>query len=179
MNAVLLSPHNDDETLFAAYACLAHRPFVVICLRSELQERRGGPSAATREAETDSAMAILGCPWTQWKFSDAERVPRNTLEIWMRHLQATHDVVIAPAVEEGGHEHHNLVGELAREVWGSEVIAYTTYRRGHGRTEVGNRTVPDPDWIVRKHAALACYRSQIENADTRPWFTGALDEWYT
>jgi hypothetical protein len=31
---LLLAPHNDDETLFAAYTCLRERPKVVVILRS-------------------------------------------------------------------------------------------------------------------------------------------------
>lgn len=179
MTAVLLSPHNDDETLFAAYSCLMHQPRVVVCLYPDLQERRGGPPASVRIAETEAAMAILGCLWTQWAFSEAETVPYNTLEIWMRELRESYDTVIAPAIENGGHAHHNLIGSLALEVWGgSNIYPYTTYRRGFGRT-VGERPIePLPEWIAKKHEALACYRSQIALPDTRPWFTEALDEWY-
>lgn len=179
MGVLLLSPHNDDETLFAAYSCLARRPHVIVCLYSVLQERRGGPDASVRMSETEAAMKILGCSWEQWQFSDAERVPRNTVEIWLRNLLEKYETVIAPAVHEGGHEHHNLIGELALEVWGPEnVLPYTTYIRGRGRISGSRPIDPDPEWIAKKHLALACYPSQIAGHDTRGWFTGDLAEWY-
>ena len=51
---------------------------------------------------------------------------------------------------------------------------YTDKGKSIGRTEVQ----PEPDWIVRKLCALACYRSQIAIANCREHFTRGLNEYY-
>lgn len=182
MTALLLSPHNDDESLFAAATCVIHDPHVVVVLRSQLQQIRGtGITAATREAETDRALSQLDVTtWEQWPYSDAAP-DWAAVEAAMRELdeQRHPERVFAPAVELGGHDQHNQVGDLAHAVFGDRVTAYLTYVRGHGRSRSGNEVPFEPDWPVRKLRALACYRSQIVEPSTRDWFLdGTLREWY-
>jgi LmbE family N-acetylglucosaminyl deacetylase len=79
------------------------------------------------------------------------------------------DNVWAPAVELGGHEQHNLVGSVAREVFGPAYRPYFTYVRGQMRTR-GDEVPYEPSWVVAKMRALCCYVSQIALENTRPWF---------
>jgi LmbE family N-acetylglucosaminyl deacetylase len=183
---VLLSPHNDDETLFAAYTIMQHDCHVVVCLRSAVELERGGPSYHEREAETTLAIGRLGpFTWEQWTVLDNtperyESIMEADLRNEMLKLQKRLDPerVFAPAIEAGGHWQHNLVGDLATEVFGPERVAYyLTYVRGEGRSK-GVEVVPTPRQIERKLYALSAYRSQIELDYTRPWFVDdPMREW--
>ncbi len=86
------------------------------------------------------------------------------------------DIVIVPDVEEFGHSQHNLVGRLALTVFQDcELIRYRTYSPRATRSH-GTPVHPDrPEFIARKLAALSCYRTQIENELTQPWFYSLLD----
>lgn len=179
MNAVLFAPHNDDETLFATWQLLRHDPHVVIVLKSAKQSDLG-VTAETREAETDCALKQLGVSsWEQWPYPDTGP-DWQAVELAMQMLdeRMEPELVLAPAVEDGGHEQHSRVGELARAVFGDRVTAYLTYVRGQLSSRVGEEVAFEPDWPVRKLRALACYESQIGLPATRPWFMDdTLREW--
>lgn len=169
---VFASQLSDDETLFAFYTLLRYAPHVVVVLRSFKEEQLGGPTWAEREAETDCAMASAGMHWEQWAFSDL-RPDWNTIagKIDRAVIDHHHDVVIAPAYEEGGHEHHNALAIIAKNVArDAELISYTTYVRGQGRSEHATEITPTTDEEIWKRAALACYESQIAYEPTAPWF---------
>jgi LmbE family N-acetylglucosaminyl deacetylase len=177
-----LSPHNDDVELFAAYACMRFRPLVVVCLRSFVQEEVWDPPGATyqeRELETAEAMEILGCPYMQFNMPDND--PdwgdlRNALEEMNKVIVP--ERVWAPLSEDGGHFHHNAVGEIAEQLWGDRVVFYATYTHTRGRTEIGARMVGDAsEQQIKKHA-LSRYRSQIEDPRTSMHFSRPLDEFY-
>lgn len=184
VTVVVFSPHNDDAVLFAAYQCIRHDAYVVTVLRSELQARRGtGITAADRESEDACALAELRVTaHTQWPYSDLAP-DWGAVENAMRLLdeRTEPDLVLAPAVEPGGHEQHNAVGSLALRVYGARVCCYLTYRRGEGRSMDGVPVECEPVWVQRKLRALACYGSQIREPSTRPWFMEMLDvrEWVT
>jgi hypothetical protein len=79
--------------------------------------------------------------------------------------------VYAPAVEEGGHDQHNLIGTLAADVFRERVQPYLTYRRGFMRTRSDNEVPYTAEMVALKLRALACYRSQIALRDnTEAWF---------
>jgi LmbE family N-acetylglucosaminyl deacetylase len=175
MTVLFLSPHNDDETLFGAYTLLRERPTVVVCLWGTSQSTVSG---AARVLETERALEVLGVDdFRQWSMSDTN-VDAGVLELRMRDL-GDFDLVFAPMVEDGGHEQHNLVGELARKVF-PNVQGYATYRRGSGRTQTPVAVPFSPGWPALKLRAMACYESQIEIENTRPWFfdDDAYREWY-
>ena len=163
--ALFLSPHNDDETLFGAFTLLRDRPRVITVLRSFVQEQRGtGVTYQEREAETQAALDVLGSPqWEQWTYSDADP---SWPEIRERLASLDADRVYAPAVEQGGHEHHNAVGALADELWPGKVTFYTTYT-SRGRSTGPDAVAWEHEWVLLKLRALACYRSQIANPGTR------------
>lgn len=178
---LFLSPHNDDETLFGAFTILRHKPHVVVCLKSQLQESRGGPTAAVREAETNQALWHLGSPsWEQSLILDNDKAPGGKLYDAFKILDGRYQPlrVWAPAIVEGGHEDHTLVGQLAQEVFGDLVVHYHTYVRGQGRTK-GTEVEFEPLWVSLKMRALSCYRSQIALLNTRFWFMDdTLREYY-
>ena len=180
--AVLLAPHHDDETLFAAFTIMRERPKVIVVLESHLQEQRGNRledalvSDWLRRGETLLAMTELLIPrdrfgleergWTPevefWPFRDDAPDWRG-VEARLRESLAGVTRLIAPASHVGGHEHHNAVADIALEVaysCGLELVRYTSYVRGDRRVE--GEPVPFEPWMVeRKLRALACYRSQI------------------
>lgn len=170
LRALFLSPHHDDESLFGAFSLLQYKPLVIVCLRS-VKQAAYGVSAQRREAETRAAMQVLGCEWQQWSEPDVSPDP-DALAAMMREADETHrpEIVFAPAVEEGGHEQHSLIGTLAAEVFNSRTQPYLTYRHYNMRTRSENEVPYAPEWVSLKLRALACYRSQIELESTRPWF---------
>lgn len=189
---VLLSPHNDDAELFAAYTCISERPCVVVVLRSQFQDA-AGVSARTREAETDAAMRVLGCDWEQWPFPDVTP-DWAAVRAAMADLDACcePEVVYAPnpMFEENRHRpdsrdrpimgvlQHDVVGWLAGEVFGGRVRYYQTYTRERDRVEEGVPVDPVDGWHELKRDALACYASQIALRSTAHHFSHpSVREW--
>lgn len=178
---VLLAPHNDDETLFASFVILRFRPHVVVCFRSERQQAVGIDDV-TRETETAAAMGILGTTWEQCPISD-KAPDESALCAYLAASFVPDEVgiVFAPLHEEGGHEQHNLVADVAARAFpGKQIVRYTTYRRGWPVTRTRTPIPFDPTWPALKLRALACYQSQISLPDTAPWFLdNGLREFYS
>ncbi len=162
---ILLTPHADDETLFACYTLLRERPNVVLCFAGA--ERHGG--LEVRLAEFEAAMETLGCSW----ISVADE-PEENLEEVLTRFGAEH--VYAPLPEPDGNDDHNLVGELAARLWPGKVTFYTTYTPG-ARTTQGQPVAAEPSWDALKRKALDCYRSQQAIPGIRAHFTRPLDEY--
>lgn len=177
MKGLFLSPHNDDETLFGAFSILRHKPDVHVCFRSQVQEDRGGPTAAVRQTETSRALWWLGDPsFRQWNVSDAlpeaqaEEELRLALTVVVGGTQW--DKVWVPAYEHGGHVQHNLVSRVATDILGLDrLVFYATYRRGHMRTREIFEVPFEEAWVASKLRALSCYDSQHSaKLGTLPWF---------
>jgi LmbE family N-acetylglucosaminyl deacetylase len=132
-----------------------------------------------REAETQRAMNILGCDWEQLPVSES-RPSVDDLEAWLRRLRKQHqpERVWAPAVEFNGHDHHNMVGQLAWDVFGVHVRPYMTYQRGSGRSKGKTVVIPSNGERSLKRDALQCYESQIQLENTQYWF-GDDSNWET
>lgn len=173
---LLLSPHNDDEALFASYACLRHRPKVITVLDGGY--RKHFPDPEERVAESAAAMEILGCEYEHLGFPVdidewepvAERLAGEDPErVW------------APFPEPDGHRHHNQLGWLAVDLWPGRVSFYATYtvdETGYPhKTVVGDPVEVEEGWPELKRAALDCYRSQIELPGTAMHFDRPLDEY--
>lgn len=167
---LLLAPHADDESLFAAYLAQRHEAHIAVVFDEG------------RENELWRAARSLGCGYTQLRA--VKGMGHENVETFLQGLAQGWDDnverIIAPAIEDYGHLEHNMVGELAEIVWPDrEVIRYRTYAP-RGTRSHGNPVEPDhPDFIMRKLEAMACYRSQILEEATRPWFYQLLDmrEW--
>ncbi len=165
---ILLAPHADDETLFAAYTLLREKPLVVLC-------RTGAPrhgSFVTRLAEFAAAMEILDCPWFTIAHEHADE--DDLLELDLRQFDPDH--VYAPLPEPDGNDDHNLVGETAARLWPGQVTFYSTYTPG-ARTTQGEAVPFDPSWPALKRKALACYQSQQAIPGIRAHFNRPMDEY--
>ena len=177
---LLLSPHNDDEALFASYIALREKPKVIVCLDGGPgQKNRVDPEV--RVAESAAAMEILGCQFEHLGFP-------VDIQDWApvaERLAGERDVehVWAPVPEPGGHRHHNRLSAVALQVFGPDRVSfYSTYRCDDSgwpiRTMHGHPVeFGDDEWPTLKRAALDCYVSQIESTGTRMHFERPLDEY--
>jgi LmbE family N-acetylglucosaminyl deacetylase len=168
VSAVLFAPHNDDETLFAFHTLTRTQAHVIVVLRSFAEAKNGGPTFETREAETACAMRVAGATWEQWHYPD-DNPDWKDIGVRMVAVMAEYDSVIAPAFEEGGHEHHNELAKVALWHERDKLTSYLTYKRGHGRSE-GVKVEPTLFEREQKKIALSCYQSQIEYEPTAYWF---------
>lgn len=165
-----LSPHDDDAELFGAFTLLREQPAVVIFLDSYIQADRGlNISARARRCETiDGLRELFGFDREIQRFGVPDSLNERLMSAQLLAHIRTLDVqeawkeVYAPAVEAGGHPHHNLVGSLADEVFGkARVTHYLTYT-DRGKSTDGIEVLPESgDWIARKLRALACHESQM------------------
>ena len=171
MRSLLLSPHNDDEVLFASFLILKYQPDVLVCYAGHCQD---GVTALEREEETKRALWRLGHTgtMTQSEIPDTSNHQADLRKVLVafNEKNGPYDAVFAPAVELGGHLQHNTVGDLADEIWPGQVVNYTTYVRGEGRTISETEVKPERGWISRKLQAMAVYRSQIERPEIEYWF---------
>ena len=180
MTQLLLSPHNDDEALFASFVILRHKPFVVTCLDG--RRKKDFPPPSERVEESIAAMEILGGVeyahlWVPLAYEDWEAAVERRLRILL-DFEPEH--VWAPFPEPDGHGHHNGVGELATRMWPGRVSFYSTYTQdvaGVHRSTEGEPVPIEPGWIVAKRAALGCYPSQSSRPGTAIHFDNDLDEY--
>lgn len=160
----LFAPHNDDEALFGTYTILRYKPKVFIVTRSEKQEARH-IRYTTRNTETDNALKILGA---EYELLD---IPETQLTVDLlknRIKDFDYKVIFAPAIQ-GGHLHHDIVGQALKELWGDRVIHYATYTK-ENLTPTGNVELkPTQEEIDLKNKALDCYKSQF------PWNESHFD----
>jgi len=162
---LFVSPHNDDAPLWGSFTLQRERPLVLTVFDSHIQPARGHVrcDAATRRQEDVEAMSILGCaiefsgvPDNEPTATIRERVDRalrrwTPAEVWL------------PAVEAGGHDQHNLIGELGLDIFkGANIHRYLTYTRTGGKSTDGREVKPTGAMVLTKLRALACYRTQIE-----------------
>jgi len=179
MQSLFLSPHCDDEVLFGAYTLMRHRPHVVTCFAPHVQEARGGPDYDTRVWETKMALHTLGIVgWDLLPVRDDEPDVEALEACLEEYAERSWKRVFAPAVEQGGHEQHSLLGEMAGRLF-PNVTFYLTYRRGVVGRSRSRREVPfEATWPAAKFKAMSAYHSQINLDNTRPWFSGWDREWY-
>lgn len=154
MNAVFLSPHADDETLFGAFTLLRERPLVVVVYDC-------GPE---REAETNAAMEILGCRVEHWRLP----VDAGCAAITER-LKGFYRI-FAPMWEPDGQPEHNDVSNAAGNVRAfADVVWYATYTP-EGKRITASPVPYEPEWVALKVAALGCYPSQSGHPSHAPHF---------
>lgn len=174
MNKLFLSPHNDDAPLWGTFTLLRERDIsVVTVFDSHRQFQRGtGITAGQRRDEDRAAMRVLGLSEPRFcGFSDANG---HDIRWWFEGFTPEH--VWAPAFEESGHPQHNLIANLADELWPGKVTHYMTYTPAGKST---GRLVPyEPEWLPLKWKALACYESQWRLENTREHFIRDQHEYY-
>jgi len=189
---LILSPHDDDQVLFAGFISMSPteccRTIVMIVFDSYIQPARGYSNcdAWTRRGESGRASEFIrvdGILRASLR-DDVDYTPRevailDALDTPFMPRDKPITEVYAPLWEENGHEQHNLVSEAAYRCFPSTTIRhYTTYTRTGGRTRKGNPVPVTPEMIVRKHQALACFRSQMQAVTgCQEWFIGDLTEY--
>lgn len=190
MRTLLLAPHADDETLFAAFTILKFVPDIAV-----VHVPRDDDEQRERMSELRQALVELGVGTAVHWVGGYEGEQCHSLRSWLEqrcpprsiHERAQSDDVVyfdhvfAPAVERDGHVEHNRVGKAALEVFGEDrVTSYLTYTRTGGRSRDGREVPYEPEWIARKLCALAAYRSQHAHPARAPWFVDLIDlrEWY-
>lgn len=173
---ILLSPHNDDEVLFAAYTLMRVKPLIVMCTDGYIQGERGDPiTAEQRRNESKDAAWLLDCKGIFLGIKDTELTEENLIQALKMLRPKT---VYAPAIQ-GGNAQHDLVGRVAKRLY-RNVIYYTTYTKTELWTKGFVEVVPTPAEIELKNQALSCYTSQINLPATRPHFEAVIgkSEWY-
>ncbi|HKU77948.1 MAG TPA: PIG-L family deacetylase [Pyrinomonadaceae bacterium] len=157
---LLLSPHNDDECLFAAYTIMRDKPLVIIVTDSNAQLAES-ITADQRREESRRACELLGVPVAFLGLKDGTlKQQKADLERRLEPFASqpwTH--VYAPAVQ-GGHNDHDALGDVVSSMF-SEVSYYATYAEGEFFTPAGREIEPTQEQVERKNRALECYRSQI------------------
>src|SRR5215216_7842385 len=124
---LLLSPHNDDECLFAAYTLMREKPLVIIATDSDAQLAGWGITADQRREESRRACELLGVAVVFLGLKD------GTLDQQRAHLKRRLEpfaslawtLVYAPAVQ-GGHTDHDALGDVVSSMF-SPVSYYATY----------------------------------------------------
>lgn len=87
--------------------------------------------------------------------------------------------IYAPAIEETGHAHHNLVGTVVNYLFRGRVpiTHYLTYTPA-GKSTSRERVPVGPGMAAKKLQALACYTSQLDLDSTAPHFLREQYEYY-
>lgn len=177
---LLFAPHNDDESLYASFTIQRELPLVVIVFDGRIQQKRGlSVTAQERRTETLEAMKEIGAITLFMGYSDIDEDPPSLCDnIRNLIINQKPEKVWAPAVEEGGHVQHNLVGRLVKELFPA-TQGYLTYTRTGGKSTNGKPVSIEPGMIQRKLRSLACYASQIDTVlNCRPHFLGDQREYY-
>ena len=186
---LFLAPHNDDEALFGAYIIQTYKPLVLVVTDSYIQYERGEKacSAEARIAETKAAMTVLGAEVEFLHLPDKSLNAAELRTALMRFIVSEKrfdfngdyrapEMTFAPVVEEGGNWAHNVVGEVAGQMF-SRLQSYYTYtnKRDYPQGEV---RVPATDEMHRKKLeALRCYKSQWANCCRLYFETPQKDEY--
>ena len=157
--ALLLTPHADDEVLFAAFLMIRHRPRVVICFPSSGDYG----DTATRAAESGAAAAILGA-------GPVEQLDGADLVAKLREIDARIRParVFAPSPR-SSHPDHVAVAQAASEVFGDRLTRFHTYDAG-GKVRAGDPSAFEPGWVERKRRALRCFNTQRKHPRAAVFF---------
>lgn len=173
---LLISPHSDDSVLFTGYTLIREKPLVLTITDSYIQQNRGeNITAEQRRLEDEEAMKILGCPIIFGGIRDDvidEYLVRNLLKKFKNFE------VIAPTVHEKGNPHHNLIGKVAKEIFGN-IRQYCSYSTTDLKIKGTQEIIPTQEEQALKYRALDCYKSQIACVSTAPHFKErGGSEWY-
>ena len=152
MSKVLFAPHNDDETLFAAYTIMRNKPLVVICFDSYIQNWTNWKE---RRKESKKAMDMLGVKVEFLGLND-KTATKEDLRKAMSQYRAKE--VWASS---GSHKHHKWVGGVARELF-PDCMLYSTYENSDLHVQTDFVLAPSIKELDLKELALTCYKSQLE-----------------
>lgn len=195
MKSLFISPHNDDEALFGAFAIMRFEADLIVVYDSFVQPARGHDqcTANVRRQETLDAMCFLrpkerghearilfGGLDDRLRFGAREVVERIADRLHEAGMEfRDYDQVFSPLWEPEGHPQHNRVCEAACLITDGtpeKHRQYATYTSA-GKSTYGQRCNPTGAETIRKLRALCCYRSQIELDDCRPHFIRSQEEY--
>jgi LmbE family N-acetylglucosaminyl deacetylase len=175
---LFLAPHPDDEGLFGTFTLIREKPLVVICTDSWIQFNRGEDiTADQRWEETKEAMKLLDCAVIRLGIRD------DCVDEWVVKDKFSRfegfQTIYAPAIQ-GGNPQHDLIGRIAKEIFGEKTKQYTTYSPTELYTTGTFEIVPTPEELELKNRVLTCYKSQIKLVSTAPHFEAVSNkpEWY-
>jgi len=154
--------------LFGAFTLIRHKPLVIIVTDSYIQQERGESwiTAEKRRQETIEAMKIAGCPVVFLGIKDTAL----TEEMLRERLKAFKpEMIYAPAIQ-GGNVHHDIVGKVAKELFGDKCELYTTYTKTELYTTGNFEIKPTHNELELKEKMLNCYESQLNLKSTLPHF---------
>lgn len=168
---LFVSPHNDDAALFGAFTIQRERAVVLTVFDSCIQVNRGHKECGihARRAEDLRAMAELGAAIEFGGVRDDESKWDIRSRVFTALAHWTPEEVWLPAIESGGHEQHNLVGEVGLDVFQkARIHRYLTYT-ALGKSIHGVEVPASGGMVLRKLRALVCYKTQLENDALGCW----------
>ncbi len=159
---ILISPHSDDATLFAAYTIMREKPLVITVTHSTLQ----GNNTGQRILEDYDAMSILGVPICFLGIDENGLSIDKLVERLTPFKDA--ELVYIPEYEEGGNQQHNIVSLICKRLF-TNTKTYKTYTGLESRS-IGKEIIPTEKELELKRKAMACYQTQINNPNTAHYF---------
>lgn len=172
MNAIVLSPHNDDETLFAGFTVMREKAHVIVCFPSV----RDYGDTDTRTKESMGAVGLLGGTFEQWNVPAGDEDWLHSRLFW---LAKEHPGVRAYApASYASHPDHVLLAQAAADVFRGRLTEYHTYVAGPNRVTSDRFVQYTPAMYDKKLRALAFYQTQIQHPRARVFFGPDQKEWY-
>lgn len=154
---LFVAPHNDDEALFGAYTLMREHPLVLIVTDGIIHQQRFGIKPSVRRQESRDACKIAGCDIEFLGIPDNDVNKKDLRFLFSKYRPS---VVYAPAID-GGNATHDLVSDIAWQVWGEKCIFYTTYSKTSFRIRGDTEIIPTKEERDKKIAMLKCYKSQL------------------
>lgn len=165
---ILLSPHNDDEALFASFTIFREKPLVVVVTDAARHEKRGLKGIIqARRIESKCAMNTLGADVEFLGIPDDELTLEGLIAdltaISLKQSEAGDEIshVYAPAFYMDGNPEHNIVAMAAGKVFTDRVTYYATYRKDDLVPKGDEEIIPHPAEARLKELALRQYPTQI------------------
>lgn len=164
---LLLSPHIDDECLFASYTLIRQQPWLLFVTDSDMQLERGVTSAQRRQ-ESRRACEYLGVAVAFLGLKDGLVEETDLQQRLKPFANLPWESVYAPAIE-GGHRDHAVVRKIASALFGPVYYSSTYYDPAIGPNG-DHEIIPTRHEIEMKNRALDFYESQISLPDVRVHF---------
>jgi LmbE family N-acetylglucosaminyl deacetylase len=158
---LFISPHNDDECLFACYTLIREHPVVVIATDSVRQEKLG-VTAEQRREESLRALSALRITPKFLGIRDEELSIEGLGDALGAFKKYKFNIVYAPSFYKDGNSDHNIVSAVAKDLWGEKVVFYATYTKTDLHRRGTLEIIPSDLEVDLKNKALDAYVSQIK-----------------
>lgn len=154
---LFIACHNDDEALFGAYTLMRQKPLVVVVTDGIIHQQRFGIDPSIRRQESRNACKIAGC---RVQFLGIPDNDVNKADLRFALSKYKPYKVYAPAID-GGNATHDLVSDVAWQLWGKKCVFYTTYSKTAFRIKGDTEIIPTREELDKKIEMLKCYKSQL------------------